>query len=388
MGELATHTVVGGGLAGLTAACELARSGRRVRLVEQHHELGGRAVTTEKDGFSLNLGPHAVYLEGHTYRTLTGWGIMPSGGRPVLAAGAAMVAGGRRHGFVRNLASLATAGFLTIGQRGEAARVWGRLSEPGKIAGLTIAQWLDREVSSVPVRQFLQGLMRLSTYCGQPELQSAEAVLKQVALGSAGVTYVDGGWQSLVRALANYATRLGVKIETGTSAAEGSIFAVSPREVERITACKLGGLTPIRMATLDLALEELPKDAAVFGLGLDEPLYFSVHSQWVKVAPPGKATVHVAKYLGGAESNASADRAQIEAFADLLMPGWRERVHYARFLPEMIVTHSVTGVAPRPDVDALGMAGVRIAGNWVGPEGMLADAAVASGLRAAQSLIS
>jgi hypothetical protein len=34
-------------------------------------------------------------------------------------------------------------------------------------------------------------------------------------------------------------------------------------------------------------------------------------------------------------------------------------------------------------VDALGMEGVCIAGDWVGPEGMLADAAVASGLRAA-----
>jgi hypothetical protein len=69
------------------------------------------------------------------------------------------------------------------------------------------------------------------------------------------------------------------------------------------------------------------------------------------------------------------------------MPGWQEQIHYARFLPEMTVAHAVTGLSPQPDVDALGIDNVRIAGDWVGPESMLADAAVASGLRAAQSLL-
>lgn len=387
---MVTYTVIGGGLSGLTAAIELARSGCKVRLIEQHHELGGRATTTTKDDFSLNLGPHAVYLQGFTYRTLTGWGIMPSGSSPVLADRAAMVVNGQRHGFVRNLVSLATCSFLSVLERVEAGRAWAKLADPGDVTGLTIAQWLDREVSSLPVRQFFQGLMRLSTYCGQPELQSAEAVLRQVAIGNAGVTYVDGGWQSMVRSLADYAVSLGVSIETGTPAANidsSTILAVSPQEVTRLTGKPLGPLTPIRMASLDLALNELPEGSAVFGLGLDEPLYLSVHSQWVKVAPPGKATVHIAKYLGAQPSNAAADRAQLEAFADLLMPGWREQLHFARFLPEMTVTHSVTGLTPRPDVDAPAMEGVRIAGDWVGPDGMLADAAVASGLRAARSLL-
>ena len=385
-----TYTVIGGGLAGLTAAVELARAGSQVRLIEQHHELGGRAGTTEKDGFALNFGPHAVYLQGFTYTTLTDWGVMPSGSRPVLADGARMVLGGRAYGFVRSLPSLVTCRFLSVLERVEAARVWTKLADTESGYGLTMAGWLDREVQSPVVRQFFKGLTRLSTYCGQPELQSAEAVLRQVAIGNAGVTYVDGGWRSMVRNLAEYAVSLGVRIETGTPAAEagpGTILAVSPKEVERLTGRSLGPLTPIRMATLDLALEKRPDGSAVFGLGLDEPLYLSVHSEWVKVAPPGGALVHVAKYLGASESDAVRDRAQLERFAELLMPGWREQVHYARFLPEMVVTHSVTGLMPRPDVDAPGVEGVRIAGDWVGSEGMLADTAVASGLRAARSLL-
>lgn len=385
-----SYTVIGGGLAGLTAAIEVARRGSPVRLIEQHHELGGRAGTTEKDGFALNFGPHAVYLQGFTYQTLTHWGVMPSGSRPVLADGARMVLDGRAHGFVRSLAGLATCDFLSEPERAEAGRVWTKLADPEGGHGLTMAGWLDREVQSPVVRQFFQGLTRLSTYCGQPELQSAEAVLRQVAIGNAGVTYVDGGWRSMVRNLADYAVSLGVRIETGTPATEagsGTILAVSSKEVERLTGCSLGPLTPIRMASLDLALEKLPDCAAVFGLGLDQSLYLSAHSEWVKVAPPGGALVHVAKYLGGSESDAVRDRAQLEHFADLLIPGWREQVHFARFLPEMVVTHSVTGLTPRPDVDALGLDGVRIAGDWVGPEGMLADTAVASGLRAARGLL-
>jgi hypothetical protein len=38
----------------------------------------------------------------------------------------------------------------------------------------------------------------------------------------------------------------------------------------------------------------------------------------------------------------------------------------------------------RPDIDFPGLENVVIAGDWVGAEGMLADAAVASALRAAQ----
>ena len=66
-----------------------------------------------------------------------------------------------------------------------------------------------------------------------------------------------------------------------------------------------------------------------------------------------------------------------------VMPGWREQAEVVRYLPNLTVTHATAAPAGRPDVDALGLDGVAIAGDWVGPEAMLADAAVASALRAA-----
>ena len=62
--------VVGGGLAGLVAATLLARRGAAVRLFESAETLGGRAQTEEQDGFSFNLGPHALYVKGEATRVL------------------------------------------------------------------------------------------------------------------------------------------------------------------------------------------------------------------------------------------------------------------------------------------------------------------------------
>ena len=61
-------TVVGGGLAGLTAAIASAEGGAEVRLLEAHEELGGRARSTGGP-YKANLGPHVIYKDG----PLWGW---------------------------------------------------------------------------------------------------------------------------------------------------------------------------------------------------------------------------------------------------------------------------------------------------------------------------
>jgi hypothetical protein len=57
-----------------------------------------------------------------------------------------------------------------------------------------------------------------------------------------------------------------------------------------------------------------------------------------------------------------------------------------RFLPRMTVSHAMATPEGRPDVDALNRPGVALAGDWIGPENMLADAAVSSALRAASMI--
>src|SRR2546422_11169682 len=67
--------IVGGGLSGLAAATYAAKSGRTVTLFEKASEPGGRAITKQRNGFSLNLGAHALYYQteaGEVFRRLGG----------------------------------------------------------------------------------------------------------------------------------------------------------------------------------------------------------------------------------------------------------------------------------------------------------------------------
>jgi 15-cis-phytoene desaturase len=52
--------IVGGGLAGLSAAFRLARAGRRVRLFEARPHLGGRTASWTEDGMKVESGLHRV----------------------------------------------------------------------------------------------------------------------------------------------------------------------------------------------------------------------------------------------------------------------------------------------------------------------------------------
>ena len=52
-----TVTVVGGGFAGLSAACYLADAGAEVQVLEKNEQLGGRASRLERDGFRFDMGP-------------------------------------------------------------------------------------------------------------------------------------------------------------------------------------------------------------------------------------------------------------------------------------------------------------------------------------------
>src|SRR4051812_27120641 len=74
--------VVGGGLAGLTAAALVAREGRSVVMLERAARLGGRAATHVREGVHFNLGPHALYRRGHAFRLLEELGVRVSGRVP------------------------------------------------------------------------------------------------------------------------------------------------------------------------------------------------------------------------------------------------------------------------------------------------------------------
>lgn len=412
--------VVGGGLGGLAAAVLLARGGCAVTLYERSKQLGGRAHTSDVEGFRFNLGPHALYRAGAGMRVLGRLGIHPRGGVPG-STGTYAIRGGRLWTLPGGPVSLMTTDLLGLAAKLEFARVLAGLMrvDAEALAGTGMGEWLRARVTRPEVREVLEALVRVSTYSADVEALSAGAAVRQLqlALGK-NVLYVDGGWETLVDALAEAARNAGVQVVTsarveavevdgrvrGLRLADGTLREVdavvvsgSPKDVasllpgDAVLANWEREAVPVRAATLELGLSKLPRPHAFFGLGMDAPWYVSVHSaSAAKLAPEGGAMVHVAKYLKA--SDAEPSEAELEGVMDLLQPGWREHLRVKRYRPSLTVTHALPraaagGLVGRPGPVVRHVPGLCVVGDWVGAEGMLADAAFASAETAAHFLL-
>jgi len=74
---------------------------------------------------------------------------------------------------------------------------------------------------------------------------------------------------------------------------------------------------------------------------------------------------------------------------DLVQPGWRSVVVERRYLPSITVSHALVsakggGFGGRPGPAIPGINGLFVAGDWVGSQGLLLDASVASAKQAAE----
>jgi phytoene dehydrogenase-like protein len=407
--------VIGGGVSGLIAATIVARANLPVLLVEKAAALGGRACSHDKHGFTFNLGPHALYRRGHLSRTLGELGIAISGRVPTGTGGFAVYRG-RSETLPVGLMSLLTTGVLTTAGKLELARFQSGLRsiDVAAVARTTLASWLAHHVRDRRVRDLVQMLVRVATFTNDPDHQSAGAAIEQLQLALAGsVLYLDDGWQSIVDGLRRAATAAGVRIVCHTQAvaferrSDRRIDAVrlaDGRTIRAAAAIVTGGVgdvgtivgtescdalpPPVRIATLDVALSALPKSRPTLALGVDVPLYFSVHSAYARLAPKNGAVIHVSKYLSPGKGPTDNDRRELEDLIDMLQPGWRQRLVFARYLLHLTVTHreltaASGGTCGRPPSRHAAYDNVFIAGDWVGPRGQLSDAASASAVDAA-----
>jgi phytoene dehydrogenase-like protein len=406
--------IVGGGLAGLAAATWCARSGLAVVLLERATALGGRARTTTSDGFAHNLGGHALYVRGPLERALRELGV-PFTGAPPPTAGLLGMARGELHRFPAGPFSMLATDLFGFAAKIEAARALRALvrTDPAPLRDVPWSTWLDAQAPREEVRQALDSIARVTTYANAPARMSAGATIAQIKHGAApGVLYLDGGWQTLVDGLERAARAAGVRIVRdapvasivrdvavrGVTTASGEriggravLLATGPATARKLVGpagATLGvGLVPSHAACLDLGLAALPRPERLVVFGLDRPTYFSVHSASARLAERG-AAVHLMKYLSPDEPfDGERDERELEAVADRVQPGWRALTVTRRFLPNLVASNAIVAAGSRrPGVGAAGIDGVYLAGDWIGEEGMLADAAIASARAAARAV--
>ena len=407
--------VIGGGLAGLTAAASLARAGWDVTVLEAGEHLGGRARTRRRDGFELNLGPHALYRAGGGLAALRRLGVRVRGRLPRLDRAGVLIEDQVVPAFkylrhdVTDRVRVAKA--LTGLGRREAAGWAGRSAE----------EWLDHVTDDAAGRALLASAVRTATYSADLARTDASAVASQLRLASHGVLYLHHGWSTLVEGLADIVREAGGQLRTRSTVAavehdeavqavrladghglDADAVIVAVNDPRRAAGLLQGApsahlraiaddCVPVRMAHLDVALRPLPEPRFPNVLGLDVPVYLTVQSSVADVAPRDGAVLHIARYLRPDEEG-DDHRPQLEHALDVTQPNWQDHVVDARFVPRSMVSGdharmATAGVSGRAPTDVAGVRGLALAGDWVGPQGMLADAAILSGLAAANAVM-
>ena len=416
MAEARAVAVVGGGIAGLIAAIVLARDGARVRLFERAAQFGGRAQSRVVEGFVFNQGPHALYRGGAFAKALAEFGVAAPGGPPDFRHAAA-VWGNKLHPLPSDFKTIARGAPLNILERFQLLRLFAALPR------LDLSAWRGRTLSDFTrrlptrLRALVHALARLTTYAHAPDGLDAAAALAQLRLGGKGVVYVDGGWGTLVEGLARAARAAGAEIRLDAQlapierasngwlliehgrdefTAEAVILATPPSAATALLpssaalAQAVRQARPVRTISLDLGLRRLPDAKATFALGVDKPLYFSVHSAGAQLAPAGGALLHAARYLAPDEPAGAEGLGEVSALIERLQPGFEKETLQSAKLIAMPVAYDFPQaqragrMAPVSLEDA---PGVFLAGDWVGEGAMLSDAAAKSAREAAASAL-
>jgi len=244
--------IVGGGLAGLSAAVILARAGRTVTIFERRRYLGGRAVTHLRHGYRFNLGPHAFYRNGLGWNVLREIGIPIRGGIPKPRAIA--ILGDKRYKLPSSFWSLLTTSLIGFGAKFKFVMLLIRIIriDAKQYSSMTVSEWIDANATDKSIRQLLDALFRLATYSNRPDLQSAGAALAHLRLALRGVVYVDEGWQKIVDSLHSAAVAAGVNFVTSSR-----VVRVHDQD-GAVTGVELGGLeVDVRNDTMAMVMPDM-----------------------------------------------------------------------------------------------------------------------------------
>jgi len=371
-GSMSRITVVGGGLAGLTAAIGCAEGGARVRLLEAHAALGGRA-RSEGGPYKANFGPHVIYGDGPLWRWLEERELLPPYAGPPLSG-----IRFRWQGTVRRTPPL-TAVPSVLRLRGRAAPV--DRDFRGWAAGHT-----DERTAAM-----LSAAAGVYTFHHDPgELSAAfvwERTVRALLTLSPAARYLIGGWGSLVSSLERRAAELGVEIETGHRVEAlpepPVIVATELHQARELLREESLDWPSGRTVCLDLGLRRRRGDPFIVS-DLDEAGWLERYTAAdPSLAPAGEELVQAQMPVRPGEGTDIA-ALRLEELLDRSLPDWRERKTWRR--RQLMDARSGaldfpgTGWRDRPAIDRGG--GVFLAGDRVAAPGLLSEVAWASAIEA------
>ncbi|MFI7321637.1 NAD(P)-binding protein [Streptomyces venezuelae] len=370
-------TVIGGGLAGLTAAISAAEAGARVTLREAHHTLGGRARTSEGT-YKTNEGPHALYSGGPLWTWLKQRDLIgPLAPLPPLEGARLRLLHG---GALRRTPPLAMLKLLR--RRTEQAPV-----------DRDFMSWATEEVGEEGARAAAH-YVAVATFHHDPGSLSARFVherLRRTTKLPPQAHYPRGGWGSVVDRMAALAWNMGVRTETldrvdtldDLSQDGPVIVATSLDSARRLLGDASLRWESGRTALVDVAFRSRRGDLFVVS-DLDRTGWVErFTAQDRTLAPAGEQLVQAQIPLSPDETKADGV-AHAERLLDLGFPGWRERLTWHR----ASVANGRTGALDRPgttwrDRPAIDRGdGVYVVGDQVAAPGLLSEVSFNSAVEA------
>ena len=365
-------TVIGGGLAGLSAAIACAEEGAQVNLLEAHSELGGRARSTDGP-YKANLGPHAMYQDGSFWQWMRERDILPANVSPRLTGVRLRIQGALRR-------------TPPLGALPAVLRLRGREAP----VDVDFRTWATSHTDE-RTAELLSAACGVYTFHHDPgELSAAFVWSRAVRLlltAPTIVRYPVGGWSTLVATLERRARELGVNVQTGSrvdSLPEPPVIvATELHQARELLGDQSLSWKSGNAVCLDLGLRYRRGDPAVVS-DMDEAGWIGRYSTTnPSIAPEGEELIQAQMPIRPGES---ADRAglRLEGLLDVGLEDWRTRETWRR--RQVMDARSGALDMPgftwrdRPAVDR--GEGVFLAGDMVAAPGLLSEVCWASGIEA------
>ncbi len=371
-------TIVGGGIAGLTAAVSCAERGADVVLLEAHAQLGGRARSLPAP-YRANLGPHALLSNSPFWRWLGERDLMPPYARPPLS--------GARFRWRDDIRRVPGVGAWTA-----ALRLRGR-SAPVE---LDFRSWASDHVG-LEAADALASSAGILTYHHDPgELSAAflwEILVRGLLVAPPAARFPIGGWTSIIDRLRRRCAALGVEIRTGERVRElpapPVILAVELADARALTGDDALRWRSGNAVCMDLALSSRRGDPFVI-VDLQE-------AGWVErftatdpsLAPAGEELIQAQIPMRPGEPvDAAAGR--LERLLDASFTDWRKRETWRRRQVmdgrNGAIDHPGTTWRDRPAIDRGD--GLFVAGDMMAAPGSQSEIAWASAVEASALAVS